>query len=182
MNETIKKDILDVLSKSINMLKDRDADSLSELSNHTIHNASVYQDEDSLSVAVMVYALSKIVGRSEGNLDHGLIERTHQAHKSLSEGDYEGYKSWIKKIFSDISSLDHQLKLYIQEVINQSEIKKGSSIYAHGISLGRACEILGISQWELQSYIGKTTIDDGNERPIKLRERIAYTRRIFRIK
>ena len=75
MNEIIKKDILEVLNDLIKILKSKEGSNwigIKELSNHVIHNASVFQDEDSISVAVLTYALSKIMERNQ-NMDSGRV-------------------------------------------------------------------------------------------------------------
>ena len=69
MHETIKKDIISVLSKLTGILSvkdEKDVIEIRELSNHTIHNASVFQDEDSVSIAILTYSLSKIIDRKQG--------------------------------------------------------------------------------------------------------------------
>ena len=87
--------------------------------------------------------------------------------------DLNKYRSVIKRILSDIGQCDHQLKLYIQEVIEQAKIKKATKLHEHGISIARTAELLGLSQWELQGYIGKTVRDiprDGMRGPERLRK------------
>ena len=101
------------------------------------------------------------------------------ARKALEQNRIDSYRKVIKKLFKFISTIDTKLKLYIEEVINQAEIKKGSKLYAHGISLGRAAEILGISQWELMFYIGKTKLTDVKG-GVKVKERLNYARSLFK--
>ena len=62
MNEIVKRDILAVLNDLAGILKvkeESDAAQIKELSNHVIHNASIFQEEDSVSIAILIYALSK---------------------------------------------------------------------------------------------------------------------------
>ena len=66
MNDNVKRDILRTLNRTVEILKEKDVTDLTELkelSNTTVHNASIYQDEDSVSVAVLIYSLSKIFER-----------------------------------------------------------------------------------------------------------------------
>ena len=73
MNETIKKDALHILDGVIEILKvkeQKDVIEIKNLSNHTIHNASVFQDDCSVSIAVVIYALSKIVERKQHELNY----------------------------------------------------------------------------------------------------------------
>ena len=58
MNYLIKKDLVSVLNDLIQTLRERKETDIAEiklLSNHIIHNASVFQDEDSISVAILIH-------------------------------------------------------------------------------------------------------------------------------
>ena len=69
--------------------------------------------------------------------------------------------------------------MYIHEVINQAQIKKGCKLCEHGISIARASEVLGISQWELMHYIGKTTLIDQFSEPVNVTKRLKIARSMF---
>ena len=178
MNKIIKEDLINILTDAISIIKKDDMPELKQLSNHTIHNASIFQDEDSVSVAVIIYALSKIIERGNPKTDK-VIDLMNQAIQKLKQDDMMSYKAIIKELFEFISHVDSKLKLYIDEVITQAEIKKGTKIYDHGVSLGQAANILGISQWELMNYVGKTRmIDKEYDRPDTI-EKIKFTRGLF---
>ena len=183
MNELVKKDILAVLAGVVDILdveEDRDFGDLKELSNHTIHNASIFQDEDSISIAILIYSLSKLIERREGKLNYSsVLNLLKNAQENLEEDNVELYRKTIRKLFDFISNIDTKLKLYIEEVIKQAQIKKGSKLYEHGISMARAAQILGVSQWELMSYVGKTTLTDLGG-GVNINQRLSYARSIFK--
>jgi len=174
----VKRDILSILKQAQECLSKDDLTELALLSNHTMHNASIFQDEDSISIAVVVYALSKIFER-QGSVDKRVVEELKSAHTCLQRNDFHSYKQSIHNITNIIHKLDSKLKLYVEEVINQAEIRKGSKIYDHGISLARASEMLGISQWELMTYIGNTQIIDNSEKVLKASNRVKFARTLF---
>ena len=60
------KHVIDVLEKAKKSALKEEVVELKELSNQTIHSATVYQDEDSILVAVFIYALSKIIEKGRG--------------------------------------------------------------------------------------------------------------------
>ena len=183
MNEVVRNDILSVLRELAGILEvkeEKDSIEIKNLSNKVIHNASVFQDEDSISIAVLVYALSKLIERMHGQLNYEkFFEIIKKAVDYLKVGDEANFRISVKNIFKLISSIDSKLKMYIEEVINQAQIKKGCKLCAHGISAARASEIMGISQWELLNYIGKTMITDKFTENINVKRRIEYTRKIF---
>lgn len=183
MDEVVKKDVLSVLSDAVRILEveeERDVSELRELSNHTIHNASIFQDEDSVSIAILIYSLSKVIERREGRMNYKiLLKLVMDAKTNLEQSRVDEYRKIIRRLFNFISTIDNKLKLYIEEVINQAQIKKGSKLYEHGISMARAAEILGISQWELMFYVGKTRMTD-IKGGVNVRERLNYARGLFK--
>ena len=58
-----KSNVLRILRETREAVKKEDNIKLKELSNQTIHTASIYQDIDNITVAVTIYAISKIIER-----------------------------------------------------------------------------------------------------------------------
>ena len=183
MLDIIKKDILAVLSELVEIFKvkeETDIIQIKELSNHVIHNASVFQDEDSISVAILIYSLSKIMERQQKGLDYNkVLSMLNSCILNLKNNEDEAFRKLIKNIFNFIRTIDAKLKLYIHEVINQAQIKKGCKLCEHGISVARASEVLGISQWELMHYLGKTTLIDQFSEPVNVLKRLKIARSLF---
>ena len=183
MEQTVKTDILATLEDVLKILQDKPIhiSALKELSNHTIHNASIFQDEDSVSIAILIYAISKILERGlDEKYRLRLVALIKEAYTSLDSGDVGKYKSLIRGIFKEITSIETKFKYYIEEVIRQAQIRKGSKIFEHGISIARASEMLGISQWELMSYVGKTALTDMGPAEEMTKKRLAIARGLFK--
>src|SRR4030043_606598 len=60
-----KDNVLRILQETKAAVRDNNSILLKDLSNQTIHTASITQDADNIAVAVVVYSLSKIVERRE---------------------------------------------------------------------------------------------------------------------
>jgi hypothetical protein len=163
MDPRIKEDILNVLKSTVDALKSSNFMAINELSNHTIHDASIYQDEDSVSTAILVYAIGKIVQRcTETQCPVPPIAPTLAKAQDALTRDKDGlFHAAFSEAFDLISKHDAHLKMYIDEVLNKARVKKGSKLYEHGISVARIADMLGLSQWELYSYLGKTTMSEG---------------------
>ncbi|NOZ80841.1 MAG: hypothetical protein GXP63_04155 [DPANN group archaeon] len=183
MNTTIRKDILNILSRlleDIRKPKDESVFLLRDLSNRTIHDASIFQDKDSTSIAVIIYAFSKLL--EQGMLPDARIIRTiRSAYNHLLDRDDEKYRKRIKYIYAFISRKDSQLNVYIDKVITHACLKKGSRIHDHGISTARAAEILGLSQWELSNYIGSRRVDEARRYHVPVSRRLELARRLFEV-
>ncbi len=173
----VKQDILTVLDKVIQALRHSDFSKIKLLSDHVIHDASVFQDEDSVTIAVLIYALSKILERRSNIQISSFIKLLDSARMNLVRNDYKRYNKDLSHLSSLISKLDSRYKRYVVEVINQAKLKKSSRIYEHGISLARAASMLGVTEWELMSYVGKSNLNFYPSSDVKRRLNLA--RKIF---
>jgi hypothetical protein len=189
MKETIRLDIIKILKETLDRLNSSKYEHLSEISNHTIHNATLFQDKDSTSVAVIVYSLSKIFQKPEYQV-HKEIEKFKQeimkslekAKMNLMKMDTKAYESNTKDIIQAISKIDNQFGFYITHVISKAKLTKSSKVYEHGLSAGKAAELLGVSNWELMGYIGNTKIVDIEDiETLPERERMKLARRLFNL-
>lgn len=181
MDEVVRKDILSVLAATMDALGRHDYVELSAISNRTIHNAAIYQDEDSLAVAVLVYALGKVEQRFEEQeaTCPNMVPKLQAADGLLSKDDEEGFRAALKGVLAEIERLDGKLHLYIDEVLQKARLKKGSKLHEHGISIARAAEMLGISQWELMSYVGKTSVPETRIAKEDARKRFRRAQEMF---
>lgn len=178
MRHDIRKDLLSVLSKVMDDINKKNYSDVLAHSNNVIHNASIYQDDDTLSVAVLVYALGKVMQRC---CDKGLdipkvISNLQKAYDSLKAFNMNNFRAQIKKILEVINKQDVELKRYIQEIITRAKIQKASHMHRHGISIARTAEILGLSQWELREYLG-VVIDDAKYEGLRIEKRLSEARK-----
>src|SRR3989338_7551268 len=60
-----KNHILKILEEVIMALNEKDNLALKNLSNESVHHASIHQDPDVISITVLIYALSKLIEREK---------------------------------------------------------------------------------------------------------------------
>ncbi|MBU0536246.1 MAG: hypothetical protein KKE20_04735, partial [Nanoarchaeota archaeon] len=119
MEEVVKKDILTVLRELIILLEDEEYAEIKELSNHIIHNASIFQDQDSVSTAVIIYAISKIMERTAEKREviaNKLVIAINESITLLEKDRIEEYRLAVKKLMKTISEHDERLHFFIEEV------------------------------------------------------------------
>lgn len=187
MDENIRNNIKEILAAAIKAVQKWDIKSLKELSNMTIHTASIVQDQYSISTAVLIYSLAKMFERSryekyEGWVDfcRESVKKLEKAYEELDHGSDEEFEETIKESLENISNIDKKLKEYVHDVLLKAKITKGSRLYEHGISLERTAYLLGISQYELMEYTGKTHIADVRIKVlIPAKERMKTARGLF---
>tara|TARA_Y100000034_G_C6900395_1_gene416251 strand:+ start:2310 stop:2879 length:570 start_codon:yes stop_codon:yes gene_type:complete len=187
MDNEVKKEVIDVLKKSLDSINKDDVKTLRDLSNRIINSSSITQDENVITIAVMTYSLSKIFERTDyrkypgWNLFHETtINSLKGALFALENNNVINFEKNIKNILDIIDKLDNKLRNYIKEVIHSSQIARGSRLHEHGLSLGRTAELLGIDKWELTEYVSKTGISEVKEgATMTVEKRLRVARRLF---
>lgn len=177
MDEEVRSNTIRLLRGCISAISKGDSFLLKELSNGNIHSASIFQDEDSLSLGVVIYALSKMIDKSQKRKT--IVGKLRKALDAVISRDYNSYTLLMRELVEIIRAEDDRLKRFVSNVIEQAEVKKGSVLYEHGISIGRVAGILGISKWELMDYIGKTHFSEQSYETVPTEKRLALARMIF---
>ena len=187
MNQENVDVLSELLNKSAIAVRNRDVLELRRLSDYAIQYSGMHQEEDVVSLAVIIFALSKNIERqvderSSKRYDQ-VSELMERAQWYLSKEDYERYKQKMRDILAQIDQLDDHLASHVVEVIRQARIKKGSKLFEQGISLRRAAELHGISTWELMSYVGHTQIiDQTTPATIRAKDRLRTAMNIFGVR
>jgi hypothetical protein len=157
-----KENVMRILQEAKDAIKNNDSFKLKELSDQTVHTASISQDPDNIAVAVAVYSLSKIVERRKfqefpgwNNFYKSIISAFDNSLNAIKKKDDKSIKESLTLIQKIISKLSGALKIYIQDVFRKAQINKASKIYEHGISMEKTANLLGVSLFELASYAGQ---------------------------
>ena len=178
LHHSVKDDIIAVLRNGIKALLKGDLVALREESDHIIHCSAIFQRQESIQTAVVIYALAKILERGK-TIDAKVIAAIEKAISFMQADNLRGFNTEIKAIYDMIGAVDDQLSMYMQHVVTEAQIKKGSRIYEHGISLGQTAQIFGLSQWELMKYVGKTRVSEEAGDIVPIRTRITFARTLF---
>jgi len=178
-----RENILKILQGTLDALKRNDNIRLKDLSNQTIHTASIVQDPENVVMAVIVYSLSKIIERPMYKEKSGwkkfykrVLKEINHSIKDLKDNDEKHLNVHIEGLRSSIERVSGNLKKYVQEVFIKAKINKASRIYEHGISMEKTANLLGITMWDLAGYAGQTGIPDvnlGKTMDVKARIKIA---------
>ena len=177
------KHILNILNQTKAAVKKEDTIKLKELSNQTMHSASIQQDTDSIMIAVILYSLSKMLERTGYHSNKewkpflkNLMRHIDNSIHALKHNKQKKLSSELGKITQEISSLSGDFKKSIRDVFKKAKINKASRIYEHGLSMEKTAKLLGVSIWDLAEYTGQTGVSDVNlnvTMPIKKRIKIA---------
>lgn len=153
-----------------------DAINLRQLSDETIHRASIFKEQDAIVLAIITYALFKIKSDSTKvtTVQRDKIKLyLENSISSLKESNYSKYNTNLKKLTSLIKKIDLKYSNNIGQLLIKSKIVKGAMMFKHGLSIGFIADLLSISKWDLISYIGKTKFTEVKEN-IDVQSRLRY--------
>lgn len=182
MEEVIRKEILYDLSQAINILQRRDKndiDQLRVLSDHGIEDVAVHKNLDLISVTVLIYSLYKIVNSIPEREYQAIIQELQKAKSSLEKDQLGKYNNGIKILFNLVRKSNAKVKMHLQDVMDAAKIKKSAALFEKGLSIGQAAGLMGLSNWDLQAYAGKTTALDQHEESTPAAKRVATALKLF---
>jgi len=177
------KNVLNILQAAKNLVEQDNAQDLKTLSNQTVHSATISQDGDDVVVAVLIYSLGKIMERDHYREMEGwtafyesVTKNLGLAIKALEKDDVDSMRVYLGKIRNSLNEISGDLSRYIKDVFKKAEINKAFKLYEHGLSTEKTAELLGVSLWDMASYIGQSHIGDAKiaiTMPAKDRVKIA---------
>ena len=154
---------ISVLKLAKQALIENDSLKLKELSNQTIHCACTIQDAGSITFAVVIYSLSKLMEKKDymkiknwNSFEKKMSAHMTLASLALTEKREDAFEAYLESMRKTLSSISLNLKPYIEEIMKKASLNKASRIYEHGISLGRTAKLLGVSPWELSQYASQS--------------------------
>ena len=179
--------ILRILRETKKFIEEDNPREIKVLSNQTIHSATVSQDADNIVVAVLVYSLSKIFERNHYRDMEGwqefydaMIKNLTLAVRALEKDDVEKTRVYLGKIRNSLNKISGNLGRYVKDIFRKAEINKAFKLYEHGLSSEQTAELLGVSLWDLASYIGQSNIGDSKFAiSLPVRERVRIAEEIF---
>jgi len=177
------QNILRILRETRRNISEDNADEIKNLSNQTIHSAAISQDPDNIIVAVLVYSIGKVMEREHYHTMPGwkefysiMIKNLDLAVSALEKDDVEKARTALGKIRESLNKISGDLSIYIRDVFAKARINKAFKLYEHGLSSEQTAKLLGVSLWDMATYIGQSSISNAKASislPVKKRIKIA---------
>ena len=182
MKEVIKKEILYDLREAIKILEkreDKDFQELKVLSNHAIEDVAAHKDLDVISLTVLIYSIYKVVNCLNDQDYKDILLLLEKSENSLVRGNLGKYNSHIKKLFQIVEGCNAKVKEHLQDVMQAAKIKKGAILFRKGLSIGQAAGLMGLSNWDLQAYAGRTVVLGAHSEKVQAKKRLATAFKLF---
>ena len=182
MKKEVREEILYDIKKASEILQEKEAhdlEELQELSNHAIEDVAVHKDLDLIAMTVLLYSIYKVATLLKKE-DYALLKKyLDLASHHMGTNDYGRYNSNMKRMFELVKSCNAKVKKHLQDVLHAARIKKGTVLLEKGLSIGQAAGLMGLSNWDLQAYAGKTTAFGQHTEKFPARDRMMRALKIF---
>lgn len=185
MDVEIKKEILYDLETAIKILQVREKSDLEELrrlSDHAIEHVAAYKDLDVISVTVLIYSIYKAFSCLSSKDYSAILRELENAYRFLNVNQLGSYNGSIKKLYEIIRRCSLKTKEHLQDVMHAARIKKGTVLLSKGLSIGQAAGLMGLSNWDLQQYAGRTMALEGGVPKISAQKRLLQAFKIFEVR
>ncbi len=182
MQKEVYDEILHDLGGVIKILEQpeqSDVEELKKLSDHAVEVVALYKDLDVISMTVLIYSLYKIVATLKETDYKTLHQLLTTARQNLEQRNLGKYNSLIKKAYQVIRKANSEVREHLQDVMDAARIKKGSSLVQRGLSIGQAAGLMGLSNWDLQQYTGRTTSINGHHEAVPAVQRMKKAAVLF---
>lgn len=182
MKGVIKKDLLLILSKTIDILKKKDSfdtEELKNLSEQAIEDVAVHKDIDLISATVLVYSIYKVLPEIKPENYKDLVAELESAFSNLQQNQLGRYNQNIKSLYDIIRRDNAEVKVHLQDVMHAARIKKSASLLKKGLSIGQAAGLMGLSNWDLQQYVGGTTLLGQHKEIYPVSKRLSLALKLF---
>ena len=133
MNPSVEEieHILDLVIKVEKALKEKDTIQIKKISEEIIQHSAIHQDEDIVALAVIMYALSKLIereddtkGKNWGVFYRKFYRNIHDMIQALRRRDLQSFREEVSANRKLIHSLSGDVKHAITDVFIKAKIKK----------------------------------------------------------
>jgi hypothetical protein len=110
-----------------------------------------------------------------------LIKNLDLAISAIEKKQLEKFVLAMGTIRNSINEIEGDLPVYIKDIFYKAGINKAFKLYEHGLSAEKTAALLGISLWDLASYIGQSTVSESHyNESIPAKDRIKLATDFFK--
>jgi ElaB/YqjD/DUF883 family membrane-anchored ribosome-binding protein len=166
--------------------QNQNANALRGISNQAIREAALQNDSLRAELAVISYALHKLLSKEHVRSDKkwekiqkSVLKKLEEAIQNLNNKKMGEFEKSLSGIASQIKQTDESLGNYSQNLMEKSRVKQASSLYALGLSLGQATALTNADKKSLFNYIGYTKMSDENPSQKTIVERVKELEKVL---
>ena len=161
---------------------------LREVTNQSTSSFAIYQAKVWLSLALISYALSKIVEKpryeklaSKGTKFSDSVSNGLQKAAALCKlGKVADCQTELDNAINQIQTMESRDARFLSNLIVKGRTKVAATMYAQGLSLDTVVGLTDAERNEVLNYSGKTTMPDRMGRTFSASDRMSYARKLLK--
>lgn len=177
--------LLNAISEIVSAFKRRNSNLLRAASNRCAEATALEEGKVFITLAIFSYVLAKLLekprylGRKRDDVFEEVEKGLNECLEHARAGKVEKIEKAVESLNSEINEIDVADKRYITGLFEKGKLKVAARLYAQGVSLGRAAELVGVDRHDVQSYAGKTMMYDRLPSVGGIEDRLKKVRKIF---
>ena len=108
-----------------------------------------------------------------------MMVELESALSNLQQNQLGRYNQKIKSLYDILRRDNSDVKMHLQDVMHAARIKKSASLLKKGLSIGQAAGLMGLSNWDLQQYVGGTTLLGQHKEIYPANKRLGLALKLF---
>ena len=179
--------LLDNITRTKNYFKVRNIPKLRSLSNDYTRDLLIYQDALFLDLSLATLLICNVLEKPRFwkyddwlRIVFKIEEQLDICIKQIKSKDIKSLRNTLNSILNLACSVDDKDRRFVENIMIHGRVKIGSTLYAQGLSIGRAAELSGVSKEKIFQYSGRTLINDRFGKTMSIKERVNNVKSIFR--
>ena len=152
---------------------------LRNLATEMARRAAIEQDRRMAQMAVIAYALSKILTKPHFLRSHNWPRYRHAIISALRDAEEGRENNVLERVERTIRRIDSEDGHFVKNVMDKARSKMAAIAYSVGVSAHVAAHLFDADIHDVFDYVGKMKVHDEHVPKIGIKERIDALRRLM---
>jgi len=144
---------------------------LRKLSDHILADGALKNDKSAIRLAIIAHALSNVLEKAYYRTRKSVWERFSRKIREGLQGVARG-EPLIETLENALIELDENFGRYSDNVLHRSKIRRGSNLYAWGLTPTLASNLVDVEENEILSQSGQTKMVDEEGTSVSAEKRL----------
>lgn len=152
---------------------------LRQISNDSLTEAAMRNDEVVCRISVIAYCLHKFLSKEHvqdskrwPKIRGTILSQLDSSIRFLEKAKMKEFEGQLDRIGAAVRKADAEMGYFVQNLYDKAKVKQASAAYGLGMSLNQAAALAGANKKDLLNYIGITKMHDEMPSEIGIRERL----------
>ena len=174
-------DIENIINEIITNFNKSNLYELHRIDEQLLEHGMIDNNHEIIQLCVITYTLRKLLSKKHITLNpkwkeisFKIVSVLEKAKDFYVDKHFEKYNLELDNIELIIKDTDKDFGYFVTNLVYDSRNKLASSVYGYGLSLSKACALLGAKKEQVMSIIGSTKMSDEDVAFKSISDRVKY--------